>query len=125
MPANHPEELHELFVAAVNHHDLDALVALYEPDAVGVDLEGKPVAGAAALRKFLGGFLSRVQSMAGDTRRAHRNGDLALLSSSWRATLAAGPGGGPFTVEGTSAEIARRQPDGTWRLFIDDPAFTA
>jgi hypothetical protein len=26
-------------------------------------------------------------------------------------------------VSGTTGEVAHRQPDGTWRFLIDDPAF--
>jgi hypothetical protein len=28
---------------------------------------------------------------------------------------------GEMTLTGTTAEVARRQPDGTWRWVIDDP----
>jgi hypothetical protein len=33
MPAYTPEAVHQLFTLAFNARDLDALVALYEPDA--------------------------------------------------------------------------------------------
>ena len=32
-----------------------------------------------------------------------------------------GPDGKPMRMEGQSAEVARRQPDGTWRFAIDNP----
>lgn len=50
-------------------------------------------------------------------------GDVALLSNRWHMTL--GPSDGERAgLEGTSTEVARRQPDGSWRYVIDDPAST-
>ena len=40
MPATTLEQLHMLFVDDVNLHDLDALLDLDEPDALGADLDG-------------------------------------------------------------------------------------
>jgi uncharacterized protein (TIGR02246 family) len=112
----------ELFVAGVNAHDLDALMELYAPDPVGVDLEGRPIQGTAAMREFLGGFLAVARHLEGQTRKVLTIGDIALTSSTWRAVIAS-PDGQTSTAEGTTAEVARRQADGSWRYVIDDPAF--
>jgi ketosteroid isomerase-like protein len=45
-----------------------------------------------------------------------RNGDLALTQSKWRLDIA---GGDP--VEGTTAEVVRRQADGSWKYILDNP----
>lgn len=121
MSAWQPEELHQLFAACVNAHDIDALLALYEQDSTAADLEGHPLQGAD-LRAFLLGFLSLVKHIDGGTRKVLVSGDIALLSSTWHAVLAA-PDGGMTTATGISAEVARRQSDGTWRFLIDDPQF--
>ena len=34
MPATKPQDIHTLFLDAFNRGDVDALVALYEPDAL-------------------------------------------------------------------------------------------
>jgi len=120
--AQQPEELHQLFVACVNAHDVDALLALYEQDSTVADLEGHLLQGTDNLRAFLIGFLAVVKQIDGGTRKVLVSGNIALLSSTWQAILAAHDGG-TFCVTGTSAEIARRQPDGTWRFLIDDPQF--
>jgi len=120
--ARQPEELHQLFAACVNAHDIDALLALYEHDSTAADLEGHSLQGTDNLRAFLLGFLSIVKQIDGGTRKALVSGDIALLSSTWQAVLTA-PDGGIATVTGTSAEVARRQSDGTWRFLIDDPQF--
>ena len=120
--AQQPEELHQLFVACVNAHDIDALQALYELDSTVADLEGHALQGTDLLRAFLTGFLTVVKQIDGGTRKVLVSENIALLSSTWRAVLAAHDGG-TFSVTGTSAEVARRQPDGTWRFLIDDPQF--
>jgi uncharacterized protein (TIGR02246 family) len=122
MPAHQPGELHQLFVSGVNARDLDALIALYEQDSTTADLAGRPLRGADELRPFLAGFLAGVRRLDGETRRVLVAGDIALLSSSFRAVVVS-PDGEEGLLAGTSAEVARRQPDGTWRFLIDDPLF--
>jgi len=124
MSAQQPEELHQLFVACINAHDLDALLALYEQDSTVADLAGHPLHGTDDFRAFLTGFLAVVKQIDGGTRKVLVAGDIALLSSTWRAVLAA-QDGGVTIVTGTSAEVARRQLDGTWRFLLDDPQFVS
>jgi ketosteroid isomerase-like protein len=45
-------------------------------------------------------------------------GDVALVSGTWTLT---GPDGEPVTMSGRSTDVARQQPDGTWRWVIDVP----
>ena len=44
------------------------------------------------------------------------NGDLALTHSKWRLEVP-----GSDAMEGTTAEVVRRQPDGSWKYIIDNP----
>lgn len=122
LSAQQPEELHQLFVACVNAYDVDALLALYEQDSTVADLEGHPLQGTDTLRAFLIGFLAVVKQIDGGTCKVLVSGNIALLSSSYHALLVA-PTGELTSLTGTSAEVARRQPDGTWRFLIDDPQF--
>src|SRR5215472_14474117 len=87
--AEHPEELHQLFVTGVNEHDVDALLALYEQDSTVADLEGHPLQGIDHLRAFLLGFLAVVKQIDGATRKVLISGNIALLSSTYQADLAA------------------------------------
>jgi uncharacterized protein (TIGR02246 family) len=124
LPATTLEQLHLLFVDAVNAHDLDALMDLYEPDPIGADLDGNTVRGTTAMRQFLADFLAVAQKIESTTRKAIATDDIGLLSSSWLAHIRT-PDGEDLTAEGSSAEVARRQSDGTWRFIIDDPLFTS
>lgn len=118
MPATEPADLHELFATAVNRKDADALVALYEPTGTAVHLDGSTRTGEPALRAMVTELLSTIDHIEGRTRKVIVAGDIALTSVTWHARLA-----GAEEASGTTAEVARRQPDGTWRWVIDDPVF--
>ena len=120
MRATEPAELHTLFEAAVNGKDADALLALYEPEGVAVHLDGTTRTGRDELRTMVAELLSTIEHIEGETRKVLVAGDIALMSAGWRARLT-GPDGGEAT--GTTAEVARKQPDGTWRWVVDDPMF--
>ncbi|MGH3879134.1 MAG: YybH family protein [Actinophytocola sp.] len=121
MPATEPVELHTLFEAAINDKDADALMALYEPDGVAKHLDGTSRTGEAALRAMVDELLKTIEHIEGETRKVLVAGNIALMSASWRARVNTPDGEGQ--AAGTTAEVARRQPDGTWRWAIDDPLF--
>lgn len=121
MPATEPTELHTLFAAAINDKDADALLALYEPDGVAIHLDGTSRTGRSELRTMIGELLTTIEHIEGETRKVHVAGDIALMSAGWRARTTSPDGDGQ--VSGTTAEVARRQPDGTWRWVVDDPLF--
>lgn len=125
MPAHTPADLHRLFQDAANRADVDALVALYEPDPVFASGPGQSAAGGAALRAHLAGLVaSRPRFDQVTTTKVFEAGDLALTCSDWSAT-ATDPDGGVVTMTGRGTEVARRQPDGSWLLVVDNPWGTA
>ena len=108
--AHNPQDLAKLIVSRANSGDIEGMVDLYEPEAVLTVGGGRLAAGRAAIYKFYVEFLSTGQKFnLGDQRPAIISGDLALTS-----TLL--PNGA------VTAEIARRQPDGTWLWVIDQPS---
>lgn len=112
-PAREPEELSRLFVERVNARDVEGLVALYETDAVLATPDGGAVRGEAEIRRFYTALTaSAPQFTPGEQHPALRVGELALTSTRL-------PGGA-----GATAEVARRQPDGTWRWVLDRPNVT-
>ena len=58
MPAHTPEEIDSLFAQALNAGNVDALVALYEPQASLMPSPGTLVAGTAAIREALAAFVA-------------------------------------------------------------------
>ena len=119
-----PQALLDAFFHAFNTGDLDATLALYEPNAALVAEPGKTVQGTAALREALGAFLGMKPKLTPDKSELITAGDLALSLVKWTLN-GTGPDGKPLTMTGTSSDVARRQPDGTWRLVIDNPWGTA
>lgn len=120
MPATDPNQIHGLFEQAFNAGDIEALMALYEPDAALIPQPGVVVEGTAAIRDSLRWFLERGGRIALDTKLVLRVGDLAYLANTWSLTGGTMPDGSPAALGATTAEVARRQPDGTWLYVIDN-----
>jgi uncharacterized protein (TIGR02246 family) len=121
MAARRPEELDALFAQALNAGDLDALMALYEPNAALAPQPGQVVTGAQNIREALRGFIAIKPTLTMlETKTIMQTGEIALNSAKWHLT-GTGPDGSPVAMDGHSAEVARRQADGTWRMVIDSP----
>ena len=58
MPARKPEECDTILVDAINKGDLEAAIALYEPNARFVQESGEVVTGHPAIREEMKGFLA-------------------------------------------------------------------
>jgi ketosteroid isomerase-like protein len=119
MPAMTPEQIHRLFEDAFNDGDIDNLMLLYEPDAVLVPQPGSVATGTGQVRAALQGYLALNGRITLDTKLVLPVGDLAYMSNTWSLN-GTGPDGSPLTLGATTAEVARRQPDGTWLYVIDN-----
>jgi uncharacterized protein (TIGR02246 family) len=120
MPATEPKQMHGLFEQAFNAGDIEALMALYEPDAALIPQPGVTVEGSTAIRESLNWFLDRRGQITLDTKLVVRIGDLAYLSNRWTLSGGTMPDGSPAELGATTAELARRQPDGRWLYVIDN-----
>ena len=102
-----PQDLEPLLISRQWAGDVEGMVALFEPHAV-LDHGGEQLAvGREAIHKLFAGLVAAGRKFQrGDQRAAIVNGDLALTSTR--------------LPDGTvTAEIARRQSDGTWLWAID------
>ncbi len=106
-PARDPQELERFLVARQRAGDVEGMVALFEPDAMIHAYDGRVVQGHAEMRTYYRELAAagRVFRM-GDQQPALVNGELALTSTR-------------SLDGGVTAEVARRQPDGTWLWVID------
>ena len=120
MNARDPQEVDRLFAQALNAGDLDALVALYEPQAALTPEPGKTVIGHAAIRAALAQFVSGRPRMEIVPRVIAQSGDLALVSARWKLAMT-GPDGTAAELAGQSVEVLRRQPGGHWLFALDEP----
>jgi uncharacterized protein (TIGR02246 family) len=106
--AQRPEDLPRFFLDRANAGDVDGVVDLYEPDAVLVIPPGRLAVGTEAIREFYTGLLASGPRFSSVIRPAVRAGDIALTST--------------VRTGNATVEVARRQPDGTWRWLIDQPS---
>jgi hypothetical protein len=106
-PARDPQDLERLLVSRERAGDVDGMVALYEPHAVLDCGDGRLIRGREAIREFYAELVAMGRKFDfGDQRPAIISGDLALTSTR--------------SLDGSvTAEIARRQSDGTWLWVID------
>jgi ketosteroid isomerase-like protein len=94
----------------------------YEPDAVlvpGPDAE--PVRGLEAIEASLRQFLALRGQIHFTPRHWLVHGDLALGSIAFVMHGGHDGDGNPVELHGTTSELVRRQPDGTWKYVIDHP----
>jgi ketosteroid isomerase-like protein len=105
--AKEPNDLERFFVERANAGDIGGLVALYEPHAVLADDDGQVAVGLNQIREFFVRFLDNRRKLESSNQAAPLcSGELALTSSRLR--------NGAIT-----AEVARRQPDGSWLWVVD------
>ena len=116
MPASTPEQIHRLFEDMFNAGDIDGLMELYESDAALIAQPGSVGRGSEQVRAALQGFLALKGRI---TKLVFTVGDLAYLSNTWSLN-GTGPDGNSVVLGATTAEVARRQADGTWRYVIDN-----
>jgi uncharacterized protein (TIGR02246 family) len=115
-----PEALMRTFTACIDARDLDALVALYEPDAVFEPQAGVVVHGHDAIRVALAELLAAEPTMTATTVQVLEAGDIALVINEWSMTGTA-PDGSEIRQGGCSADVVRRQADGGWLVVVDKP----
>ena len=119
MPATTPEQIHRSFEDRFNAGDIDGLMELYESNAALIAQPGSVAHGSEQVRAALQGFLALKGRITLETKLVFIVGDLAYLSNTWSLS-GTGPDGEPVTLGATTAEVARRQADGTWRYVIDN-----
>jgi uncharacterized protein (TIGR02246 family) len=123
MPAHRPEECDLNLFEVIETGDLDAALALYESDAIFVASPDQVVTGHAAIREVLQGMMAANTTGHLDavTAVASADGSIAFTRAKGSST-SPGTDGKPVTTHFHSIEVVRKQPDGTWRIIIDDPS---
>lgn len=114
--ARSPEDLDRLFLDRANSGDVEGIVALYEEPALLVGPDGPRLTTRDELRQLYRSLLDGSRRFDGEVRPALRLGELALTSTRFRRAV---PGAAP--LQSATAEVARRQPDGSWLWVIDQP----
>ncbi|TDB85332.1 nuclear transport factor 2 family protein [Actinomadura sp. 7K534] len=112
--AMRPEDITRLFVERSNAGDAAGVAALYEADAVLAYPPGATTVGREAIRELWERVLeNRPRFEPEEPLPTLVSGNLALTSTP------------PRDGAGARAQVARRQPDGSWLRVLDQPEFVA
>jgi uncharacterized protein (TIGR02246 family) len=107
-----PEDLTRLFVERANAGDAAGIAALYEEQAVMAYPPGQQTVGRDAIRALWEKVLANAPRFEPEPPLPTlMSGDIALTSTP------------PSDGAGARAQVARRQPDGTWLRLLDQPEF--
>jgi ketosteroid isomerase-like protein len=112
--AHEPEDLTRLFVERANAGDAAGIADLYEEGAVMAYPPGSQTVGRAAIRELW-------EKVLANAPRFRSEAPLPTLVSGDIALTATAPKDGA----GARAQVARRQPDGTWLRLLDQPEFVS
>ena len=115
-----PEQVLKSIVDGINTGNLDVLMPLYEPEAAFATQPGSLSHGLPGVRKALGGFIAMKGKLDLNVTRVLEANDLALVTTVW-SFIGTGPDGDPVKLAAHSADVLRRQADGSWRFVIDNP----
>jgi uncharacterized protein (TIGR02246 family) len=105
---------------AINRGDLEAALALYEPNAVLVAQPGQLARGSMELRAALGRFIGLKPELRSETQNVIEVDDMALYTGRW-TLRGTDPSGQATTMGGVSSDVLRRQRDGRWLIAVDNP----
>ena len=109
-----PEDLTRLFVERSNAGDAGGVAELYEEQAVMAYPPGSQTVGRDAIRGLWEKVLANAPRFAQEPPLPTLiSGDIALTATP------------PKDGAGARAQVARRQPDGTWLRLLDQPEFVA
>jgi ketosteroid isomerase-like protein len=114
MPAKSPEEICRLFQQYMAEGDIDSVLSVYDPEAVILSQSREVKKGGDALRQELAPFAAAKAVFDFNIKQVVQSGDIALMHTDWKVSS-------PQQMSVHAIEVARRQPDGTWRWLIGDP----
>jgi uncharacterized protein (TIGR02246 family) len=115
-----PEEVLHSVAECINSGNLDSLMMLYESDACFASQPGQFIKGREGIRQSMQGFVDMRGKLESKIKRVFQTSNLALVISEWSFS-GTGPDGNPVNLASTATDVLRQQPDGTWRVIIDNP----
>lgn len=118
LAAKTPQQICALFQRAMAEGDADAVLALYDSEAVFLDRSGDTVKGRDALRRQLTPMAAARTRFDYVIKQVVEADGIALMHTQWTVTQ---PGSPEAPMRVHAIEIARRQADASWRWLIGDP----
>ena len=118
--ASQPVQALLLGCTALTTGDLEAAVALYEPESVLSWGPDRAAVGQAAIRQVLNDMMNMRLPLRARADNVLRAGSLALITGE-RSMRGTGPDGVAIALAGPATLVVRRQPgSGTWLIVADE-----
>ena len=86
MSAKSPEEICRLFQQYMAEGDIDAVLGIYDVEAVFLNQSGEVKKGEAGLRQGLAPFAARKAVFNFDIKQVIQSGDIALMHTEWKVS---------------------------------------
>jgi uncharacterized protein (TIGR02246 family) len=115
-----PEDWPQVFEQHFNAGNLDAVIALYDPEAHFVTRSGETLVGREAIRNVLSSMIQAKAQLRSRVVRAETVGDVAQLYTDFEGT-AVDSSGKTTPIHQPAIEVLRRHPAGDWKLIMGDP----
>ena len=115
-----PEDWPRVFERHLNAGDLDAVLELYESEARLVSPSGEMILGRNRIREVITGLVQSKTKMTSRVVKAITLDNVTLLYTDFQETTV-DDSGETIELRSKAIELLRRQPDGTWKLFVGDP----
>lgn len=110
----------QTMTSAFQKGDIDAVMETYETRQSIAFEPGEAVSDSALSRQLFQQFHSLSPTFSYSGHEVIVEGDIAVHIAPWQMT-GTGPEGKTVTAEGLSVAVLRRQPDGSWKMVIDNP----
>jgi uncharacterized protein (TIGR02246 family) len=121
-PVYNPEDGDKIFIDAMRRGDIERVIALYEPNAILVRPDGQKAVGHEEIRKYIEQEAARKASYVIEDIATVLNGDGSIAMTRMRMSVSwIGRDGSQKTFRTRTAEVMRKQLDGTWLFVIDSP----
>lgn len=119
-----PEDVIPSLVERFNSRNLDAMMELYSPEAVFVDMDGRVITDRGEFAALFQRDMNLGVPLKAKVRHVFVGGDTAQIVLDWSID-GTNADGKHVHVHGTASDIMRRGADGVWRYIIDNNQGTA
>jgi uncharacterized protein (TIGR02246 family) len=119
-----PEDVIPSLVERFNSRNLDAMMELYSPEAVFVDMDGRVITDRNEFAALFQRDMNLGVPLKANVRHVFVGDDTAQIILDWSID-GTDPNGKHVHVHGTASDIMRRGADGVWRYIIDNNQGTA
>ncbi len=123
LPAK-PEDVIPSLIERFNSGKVEAMMALYAPEAVFIANDGRTVTDRAEIAAQFQRDMSLGLPLKANVRHVFVSGDTAQIVVDWSID-GKGPTGEDVHLGGSACDIVRRGADGLWRYIIDNNQGTA